>query len=555
VTDVVIIGSGAGGGPLALTLAEAGLEVLVLEKGPEYTREDYTQDEIAINRRDFFIPALGNEMHTLQMAGQDAVMPTFLGWIACCVGGGTVPMAGYFFRFHPDDFRLRTLYGEYEEIADWPYSYDELEPYYSRVEWEIGVSGESGSNPFEGSRSRPYPLPPLDAHPLASCFDCAARRLGLHPFPTPRSITSHPYRGRPGCRYCALCAGYGCGVGAKGSSQEALLPRAVSTGRCEIRPRSMVREITVDDTGRATGCLYLDAEGHEHRVHARVVCVCCSAVESARLLLMSTSPRFPDGLANGSGQVGRHLQFHGFSSGLARFGYDAHPDLPLGESHPFLGRSVMDHYFLPEGVSDLPKGGLLRFGMPSSGPIASALRAAEDNGVPEQGGLVWGAELEKRLRERFHDYQTVEFEVFHDFIPNAGTRVELDPRNKDRWGLPVALIHLDIPEHHRKAGGWLVERGLDILREMGADQVRAEEIGETAGILVHGTCRAGTDPTASVVDAYCQAHEVPNLFVVDGSFMPTSGGAPPTLTIMANSFRTADHIVTRARQGEFGGAS
>jgi choline dehydrogenase-like flavoprotein len=154
------------------------------------------------------------------------------------------------------------------------------------------------------------------------------------------------------------------------------------------------------------------------------------------------------------------------------------------------------------------------------------------------------------VREYFHEYRTVDFEVFHDFIPNDRTFVTLDPNVKDRWGLPAARIHLDVPEHHRVAGRWLVERGLEALAEMGADEVQAEEIGETAPYLVHGTCRAGDDPARAVLNGHCRAHDVPNLFVVDGSFMPTSGGAAPTLTILANSLRTADHIVDRAKVGD-----
>ena len=545
-TDALIIGSGAGGGPLALALSEAGCSVLVLEKGPAYQRQDYVADELAVTRRDFWLSPLADEPHLLVLNGAGFAKPTYLGWIGNCVGGGTVRMGGYLYRFHPGDFALESRCGAYESIADWPYAYEEIEPYYSRAEWALGVSGDGAANPFEGSRSQPYPLPPLASHPLSGLLDRACERLALNAFPTPRSINSRPYGGRPGCAYCGLCAGYGCRFGAKGSSQETLIARAVATGKCEVRPHAMAHTLTVDRAGRATGCLYYDAEGREQRVTAKVVCVCCSAIESARLLLLSKSSRFPDGLANHNGLVGRNLQFHGFSNGHGHFFYDRHPDLPLRHPHPFLGRSVMDHYWLPDEVSDLPKGGVIRFGFPDPGPIAAVLRAADT-----RSGKVWGREL-KRLIERFREQRTVDFEVFHDFLPNAGTFVELDAEVEDKWGLPVARIHLQTPEHHRRAGRWLVDRGLEVLAAMGADELIGEEVGETAGILVHGTCRAGKDPATSVLNEFCQAHEVPNLFVVDGSFMPVSGGSPPTLTIVANSFRTADHIIARARTGDFG---
>ncbi len=543
--DALVIGSGAGGGPLAARLAGAGWKVLLLEKGPWRQREDYPSDEVTALWRDFFVPDLMDDPHILVQAGNPFPQPSFLGWIGNSVGGGTVRMGGFFYRFHPDDFRMASLYGDYEAVADWPYAYDDLERFYTQAEWESGISGCAGANVFEGARSAPYPLPPLDAHPLTSWLEQACRRLGWHPFPTPRAIASRPYRGRPGCSYCGFCPGFGCRTGAKSSVQETYIAQALATGNCELRPNAMVREITVDESGKATGCIYVDAEGAEHAVRASLVCVSCSAVESARLLLLSKSPRFPDGLANGSGQVGRNLQFHGFSNGRARFRYENHPDKPLRHPQPFLECSVADHYFLPEGVSDLPKGGLIRFGFPAANPIAAALRAAE-----EGPNLLWGSRLEQRVQEYFHEYLTVDFEVFHDFIPNDRTFVALDPKVRDKWGLPVARINLDVPEHHRVAGRWLVDRGLEALAEMGADDVQSEEIGETTPYLVHGTCRAGDDPARSVLDEHCRAHEVSNLFVVDGSFMPTSGGAAPTLTILANSLRTADHIITRAKVGD-----
>jgi len=545
IRDAVIIGSGAGGGPLALALSRAGLDVLVLEKGPRHRPEEYPADELANQRHRFFLPYLDGEPHTVVTPKTTRPVRTELGWIATCVGGGTVHMGAFLYRFHPDDFRMRSRFGPVEELADWPFGYEELEPYYTLAEREVGVAGQAGLNPFEGPRSGPYPLPPLDSHPLAPWLEEACRKRGLHPFPTPRSINSRPYQGRPACIYCSACAGYGCRVGAKGSTAEALLPRAEATGRCEVRPECMVKEVTVDRQGRASGCIYLDREGREHEVPARVVFVCASAVESARMLLLSRSPRFPDGLANGSGRVGRHLQFHGVTMGQGRFRIGDHPELPLSAWHPFLGVSLMDHYFLPEGVSALPKGGLLRFDIDGTVPLATAeMVMGESEPVP------WGADLKRRLREHFQEHRTVGFEAFHDFLPNDRTFVELDPEVKDRWGLPVARIHLDVPEHHRIAGRWLLEHGFEILDGLGAVDLRATSVGGTSAYLVHGTCRMGSDPRTSVLDEHCRAHEVPNLYVVDGSFMPTSGGAAPTLTILANSFRVADHVLGRWRAGE-----
>lgn len=542
--DVLILGSGAGGGPLALTLSQAGFEVLVLEKGPRLTREDYFHDEVSVLLRSLFTPPVELDPHTAVTETTTEPVKMNLGWIASCVGGGTVHMGSYLYRFHPDDFRMVGRFGPFEENADWPYGYDELEPYYCRAEWETGVSGRGGANPFEGPRSKPYPMPPLREHPAAARFDGVCRRRGLRPYPTPRGINSEEYQGRPACAYCHFCASFGCPVGARGTAQETLIARAEATGRCEVRPRSMAREIRVDRNGRATGCVYLDAEGEEHEVRARLVCVCCSAVESARLLLLSKSARFPDGLANGNGRVGRHLQFHGVTMGRGRFRDGRGPDVSWAFPAA-LNRSLMDYYFLPDGVSDLPKGGLLRFGISRPNPLLDAQALVADG-----ERTLWGPELKKRLREYFDDYRALYFEVFHDFLPNAGTWMELDPEVTDRWGLPVARIHLDLPSHHRQAGAWVAQRAFEILDDLGASELSLSDLGGTSRYLVHGTCRAGEDPETSVLDGHCRCHELPNLYVVDGSFMPTSGGAAPTLTILANSFRVADHLLGRFRAGE-----
>ncbi|HEX6097354.1 MAG TPA: GMC family oxidoreductase [Thermoanaerobaculia bacterium] len=492
--DAVIVGSGAGGGAVAWKLAAAGWRVLVLEKGPRYAREDYRHADGGL-RPAQFIPSIDADPHTVVTLRTTTPVRTNLGWIATCVGGGTVHMGGYFYRFHPDDLRMRSRFGEYLGLADWPYGYAELEPYYAEAERMMGVSG--------------VVMPPLVAHPFARQIEEACRRRGWHPFPTPRAINSQPYDGRPACEYCRLCASYGCPVGARGTAQETFIAHAEGTGRCEVRPLSMVREIRRGDGDRVAGCVYLDAEGREHFAPARVVCVSASAIESARLLLLSN-------LGNEEGQVGRNLQFHAVTMGQALF--DA-GQVPPGDS-PFLGRSIADHYFLPEGVSDLAKGGMIRFGL---APQVEGPR----HFTPGEG------------------QQVLYFEAFHDFLPNEQTFVTLDDSVTDRWGLPVARIHLDVPAHHRRAGRYLADRAFDVYEDLGATEGVTTDIGGTSSYLVHGTCRAGTDPRASVLDPFCRVHALRNLYVVDGSFMPTSGGASTTLTIAANALRAAAHILRK----------
>jgi choline dehydrogenase-like flavoprotein len=210
-----------------------------------------------------------------------------------------------------------------------------------------------------------------------------------------------------------------------------------------------------------------------------------------------------------------------------------------------LGRSVMDYYFIPHGLPSLPKGGLLQFGLTRPNPISVAQRIADDG----PGKLIWGESLKHQLRDYFLSSREIEFEVFHDFIPSDGTFVDLDPDVRDRWGLPVARIHVESVDHHATAGRWLLERGIEILGELGTEDIKVFGEALIGRHLIHGTCRAGMNQESSVVNQFCQLHEVPNLLVVDGSFMPTSGGVPTTLTIVANSFRTADHILDEMRKG------
>jgi len=534
VSRAVIAGSGAGAGPLALTLAQAGWDVTVLERGPDHERGDFPRDER--RKRSFFLPDLTTERHHVVTAATPDPVATDLGWIATCVGGGTVHMGAYLYRFHPDDFRMRSRFGEFAELADWPCTYEEMAPYYRRAEQMVGVSGSADRSPRAWQHPG-YPMPPLTAHPLAEHFENVATARGLAPFPTPRAINSKPFGGREACSYCGVCAGYGCPTGARGSSSEALLTRAIATGRCRVLADSTVREVAIDPLGSASGLIYFDAEGTEHRVYGDAVFVCCSAVESARLLLLSRSKRFPDGIGNDRGQVGRNLQFHAVTMGQGRLQRTSQTEA-TGSALPFLGRSIYDHYFLPSGVSDLDKGGILRFYLPPPEPLSDA-----EHEMARSPEALWGSPLFERLRTRYRESRAIGFEVFHDFLPNVETYVGLDPEACDRNGLPIARIHLDLPPHHRTAGQWLLERGFELLGDLGATDFRATDIGGTSSYLVAGTCRMGNDPKNTVLDPNCRVHDVPNLYVVDGSCMPTSGGAPPTLTILANSFRVADNLV------------
>ena len=542
--DVVVVGSGAGGSPVAFELASAGARVVVLEKGRALTPADTVHDELTVCRRNMFVPYVEDEPHTLRTSTEDTAQPTTQGWTANVVGGATVHYSGYFFRMHPVDMRLRSTLGEIKgsTIVDWPISYDELEPHYARVEREIGISGRAHAHPFEEPRSTEYPMPPIAEDPIAAKIDAAAARLGYHTFPTPRAIASQPYKGRPPCMYCALCGSYACEIGAKSSMAASLLPAAQATGHCEIRTGAMAVEVPVGADGRVRGVVYLDASKQRRLIEARCVVLACSAIESARLLLMSTSSRFPNGLANGNGLVGKHLVFSGMGKGEAVFRRNR-PSPPV-ERFRFVQRSLQDFYYSKDGFDGVRKGGTILYDWFHANPIANAERIAFNGDK-----LLWGKAFKNKLRSEVAGTQRLVFETFSDCLPTPDTFVDLDPTVKDRWGLPVARMTQVRHELDFAASSLLVDKGMALLRELHPDDASVLEDRGVTRFLQGGTCRFGTDPQSSVLDRWCRAHQVPNLYVTDGAFLPTSGGVPITLTILANSFRVATHIAEQFKTG------
>jgi len=295
--DFLVIGAGAAGGVMAKALSVAGFRVVVLEQGPYLREKDYSHDEIKYT----FQPGLTNDPKvqpiTFRETESAPAKPLKAIEYGRQVGGGSVHFTGNYWRFHESDFRERTLVGDIPgtAFADWPIQYSDLEPYYTKAEYDLGISGLAGANPFEGPRSKPYPLPPMPVKSSGVLFERATKKLGLHPFPAPVAILSQPYQGRGACAHCGFCESFGCEMGAKSSTLVSVIPVAEQTGRCEIRPDSYVRRIVTDARGRATGAVYFDARRREVFQRAKVVVVCANGVESAKLLLLSKSSRFPGG--------------------------------------------------------------------------------------------------------------------------------------------------------------------------------------------------------------------------------------------------------------------
>lgn len=537
--DVVVVGSGAGGAPVAATLAKAGRTVLVLDKGPRYRVQDFLHDEIAICRRDYWVPWVEDDPHVLHHGPGHEPTLSNAGWIAQCVGGGTVHMSGFFFRMHPEDFSLVSTYGPLQgsTAIDWPIRYEDLAPYYERVEREVGVSGDLSANPFAPPRNGPFPFSPLANHPVSSWIDEAGKSVGMHPFPVPRAIITQGSETRGACVYCSLCGSYGCEAHAKSSTLASLIPEAEATGRCTVKADCMVTRVLMQKNGRAWGVEYVGPDGQTHRVKAGQVVIAATAVESARLLLLSACEGHEAGLGNAQGQVGQNLCFStlGQVSGTLRYeGLDEARREALQASSPFVGRAVQDFY-RAEGVG-FGKGGTFHLLWAHPNPIHAAEKL-----VREDGKLVFGAALNRRLAERFRDGRTLEVECFGEWLPTPGCHVTLDDKAKDRWGLPAARI--TVAERHpsdAQASLHLTERARVLLEALGAVDIRTEAVGKETWVLQHGTCRMGHDPRTSVTTPQGNLHGIDNLYVTCGGSLPSGGAVPSTFTILANAFRIAD---------------
>lgn len=548
--DVVVVGSGAGGAPVAWELARSGAKVLVLEKGPRYGPRDFVRDEIVTCRRDFWVPFPDDDPHVVVDHPGARPEITHRGWIAQCVGGGTVHMSGFFFRYHPIDFELRSRAPDLADttLIDWPFGYETLAPYYDRVERELGVSGDLAANPHSPRSPGPFPYAPLAVHPISRWIEAAGRTRGYNPFPVPRAIITRPEPdlGRRPCAYNSTCGSYGCENNAKSSTLATYIPRAESTGRCSVRDRAMVRRIEMKQDGRARGVVYTDAGGEDRRVEADVVVVACGAIESARLLLASATAAFPDGLGNGGGQVGRNLCLSSLGLVAGRLYYEdfGFEDRALLQNPaPFVGRAIQDLYHLDPPAEGLPKAGTFHFLWEHENPIHRAERATEG----DDGGLVYGAELMKRLRRRFTASRTLEVEAFSEWLPTDRCFVELDPEAHDRWGLPAAKIHVDRHPASVAATTRIVEAAESLLKDVGCRETERLEVGGVTWVLQSGTCRMGDDPATSATTPAGHLHEIDNLYVTDGGSLPTSGGVPNTMTILANALRIAEGMIARHR--------
>jgi choline dehydrogenase-like flavoprotein len=543
--DFVVIGSGAAGGVLAKELATAGFDVVVLEQGPYRRPGDFIHDELKV----MFLgemtehPSWSDPQTFRQSAAETAsVRPPGSGpppaLYARGVGGSSVHFTANFWRMRPLDFKERSLLGDISGtgFADWPISYEELEPYYARVDWEIGVSGAPG--PFDAPRSRPFPMPPLPVTSAGVLLEKGAAALGLHAQPAPMAILSQPHNGRAPCMHCGFCMAFGCEAGAKSSTLAAMIPLAEASGRCEIRPLSTVFRIETDDRGRASEVAYLDAAGVQHAQKAKAVVLAANGGETPRLLLMSDSPRFPDGLANSSGRVGKYLMGNGHSLVHALF------EEPLNEYKSVqVTRIVHDFYENDPQRGFYGGGGLDARAFIQASPILFA-----ETGLPP-GSPRWGKAHKDLLRHGFTRHMTILGSTTS--LALESNNITLDPQLKDAAGRPLMRMTYRDHDDDMAMKAFMQDRAVEILEAAGATTVWRDPVGPE-DVLAHllGTCRMGTDAATSVVDPWHRSHDVPNLFICDGSSLVTSGRGQPTMTIQALAFRAAEHIAGFARRGE-----
>jgi choline dehydrogenase-like flavoprotein len=561
--DVCIIGSGAGGGMAAKVLTEAGADVVMLEAGVMW---DTARDSrmfawsyqsprrgAAIPERQFgeFDAGLGG--WTLEGEPYTTIAGDRFDWFRTrMLGGRTNHWGRISLRFGPDDFRRRSLDGLGD---DWPITYDELKPYYDRVDTLVGIFGSK-----EGLPNEPDGI--FQPPPRPRCYELlikgAADKLRITCIPSRLSILTRPINGRKACHYCGQC-GRGCSIHANFSSPSVLLPPALETGRLTIVTDAMAREVTVDEQGLASGVAYIDKRsGRENHVRARIVVLAASACESARILLNSTSSKFPQGLANSSGVVGRYLTD---TTGTGVRGFI--PRLMSGVPHNEDGAGGA-HLYMPWWLDNrklgFPRGYHIEIGggrrMPTFGVLGEihAYNGVESSGRPISSGG-YGKGLKDDYR-RFYG-ATVGFAGRGEMVPNADTYCEIDPHVVDRWGIPVLRFHFKWTDHEYNQVRHMQETFRAIIHEMGGTPMspmptKEEGYGiEAGGRIIHelGVTRMGNDPKASVVNRNCQAHDVRNLFVADGGPFVSQADKNPTWTILALAMRTSEFIADERRKG------
>ena len=568
--DVVTLGAGWSAGVMAYKLTQAGYQVLSLEQGPaRWANPDYAHnhDALRYKKRKAMMVNLGQETWTwrpnpgvpaLPMRHYGAFQP------GSGLGGSGVHWSAQYFRYTETDFRLRSYYTERYgkgflpdgmSIQDWPLSYAELEPYYDTFDYNIGASGQvgnlggqivEGGNPFEGPRSRPYPLPPLVRSIPSLMWDKASRELGYHPFTQPSAILSEAYqdisgRTRSGCLYCGYCTWHGCEVDAKASAPATYIPVALQTGRYDLRPNCKVTKINLAADGRATGLTYLDLlTGEEHEQPADLVILSGYTLSNVKLLLSSRNSAHPNGVGNDRKQVGRNCTHQMWVNPVRGVFKGRKFNLYMGNT--CTQTALYDFY---EGVLDV---GDLGFANGTS--VFCALGEREPvmtaTQVPGVNGRQWGRGWKEALR----DWDgTVPVWIEGSSPSYTVNRYDLDPTYKDEWGNPVLRLTFDWQDNEKKAFRFYRDKTTEIMRAMNPTSIHPQEelspynMNQFYGTHNTGGAIMGVNPGDSVTNSYGQVWDTPNVFVTGAALWPQNPGANPTGTVGAMALRTGDALV------------
>ena len=565
--SVIVVGSGAGGSAAAWALRQAGHPVVILEKGrhllpglgtPAGPRIPFGNDEVkpgrAFENQD---PVLEPRTSRTQQEATQGVDRSFVGDVndlPTTVGGGTIHWDAKTPRFWRHDFKGLSLYGPVPgaNVADWPLTYDDLAPYYDEVEDRLGVQGDVTKMPAstlaQAPRSHQFPLPPNPPMYAGTLLAQGAASLGYHAYPFPMAVASRRYDGRPPCNSCGFCSGFVCPINARGNAAMSFLHHALLDG-AELRPRCFVTKVDMAPDGRrAVGVSYVDPSGARQHERADIIVLAPSAIETARLLLLS-------GIGNSSGQLGHNIMFHFFTLGIGLF---------AGEPHSWRGPSTtftIDDFVGPERgpaaqAAGLPylKGGICEVG----GGLTLLAEAQIYASLPN----TWGKVLKNLLRQSIFRAHLAGLSMVGEDMPQEANVVDLDPKVRDVHGLPVPRITYSVHRHELAASAFYGPKLQAICQAApGAVASGTVPVGvleqETGGFgsplagpastaHIMGTARMGDDPARSVTDPWGRLHDVDNVYVGDGSVFVSAGGFNPTLTIMALSLRMARHLAGSA---------
>jgi choline dehydrogenase-like flavoprotein len=527
--DVVVIGAGAAGAVATKRLAEAGFDVVCLEQGvwPDYSTSRVADDllELAAGKEWAWSPNQRQGVADYPVEDSESDVGVLM-WNG--VGGSTVLYGGIWMRLMPSDFRVRSLDGVGD---DWPVTYDDLVPYWERIEEDFAVSGLPGDPAFP--RLDRYPLPGAPIGRAGRRLARAHNELGWHWWPGSNAIATRPYRDMGPCVQRAACM-WGCVNRAKGSTDITHWPAAIERG-ARLVCGARVARIETDARGRATGVLYVDASGSEHRQEGDVVILAANGIGTPRLLLLSDSPSHPDGLANSSGLVGKRLMLHPFTTVVGVFEED------LQTTQGVFGQLIYSlEFYETDPTRDFVRGA--KWNLLATGGPLSMIRP-----FPWGNDQVWGERFHEKVAQRLG--HAASWGIVAEDLPEERNRVELDPGLTDSNGFPAPKVVYSTSENTQRLLAFNVARARESLEAAGAvDVIEAPQIRETGWHLL-GTAKMGSDPATSVVDEWGRAHDVPNLYILDGSVWPTSSGTNPTPTIAAFSLRCVEQLIrTRSLQ-------